>query len=347
MAKEEKKGKEPVKGFRKFLKGFLKTIGIVLLILVLAAGVLLVIPAFERSAADPDLYIMDWMRGLPDEKKLSEIRIPGAHDAATENVELAFVTRCQEHSIKKLLTDGFRYLDIRLAIEKKANGEGTDQKLRFVHGPMKCKTGFWPWAANLYLDDVLKDCYEFLENHPDETILFVVKQESGSESVEEFQSVLNHYVSENKDRWLLQSGEIPTLGEARGKLVLFRRYEDKAGLGADPGIPLFWEDQGNKDHTELNYAYEQSGVFTLAVQDRYKYGNEDKWAAFTAKPSQETDVCISFLSTAGSFVIGHPYGSAKALNKRFAELDPKDLPEGWIILDFGNVLLAKQIIDMN
>ncbi|MBQ7601131.1 MAG: hypothetical protein IJU49_03075, partial [Lachnospiraceae bacterium] len=177
MAKDEKKVKEPVKGFRKFLRGFLKTIGIVLLVLVLAAGALLVIPAFERSA-DPDLYIMDWMRGLPDEKKLSEIRIPGVHDAATENVELAFVTRCQEHSIKKLLTDGFRYLDIRLAIEKKANGEGTDQKLRFVHGPMKCKTGFWPWVSNLYLDDVLKDCYEFLENHPDETILFAVKQES-------------------------------------------------------------------------------------------------------------------------------------------------------------------------
>ena len=46
------------------------------------------------------------------------------------------------------------------------------------------------------------------------------------------------------------------------------------------------------EHTERNYLYEDNGVFTLAVQDRYKYAVEDKWAAFTAKPSKETDVTL-------------------------------------------------------
>ena len=39
MAKDEKKIKEPVKGFRKFLKGFLKTIGIVLLVFIVMSNI--------------------------------------------------------------------------------------------------------------------------------------------------------------------------------------------------------------------------------------------------------------------------------------------------------------------
>ncbi len=343
MAKKDKE-ENGAKKSKKGGKIVLRVLGILVLAFVLLLGTLLVIPAFERIGMEHDLSFMDWMGGIPDEKKLSEIRIPGAHDAATENVELAFVTRCQQMSIRKLLESGFRYLDIRLAVE---TGKDGTQKLRFMHGPTKCKTGFWPWESNLYLDDVLEDCYEFLRNHPDETILFVVKKESGSESIEEFQNVLNRYVSENRDKWLLTDSEIPTLGEARGKLVLFRRHEDAAGLGADAGIPLIWTDQGNKDHTELNYAYEQSGAFTLAVQDRYKYGNEDKWAAFTAKPSEKTDVTISFLSTAGSWVIGHPYAHAKVLDAKLMALSGEKIPEGWVIIDFGNVHLATKIIDAN
>lgn len=334
-------------GAKKTKKGgkiFLRVLGVLVLAFVLLIGTLLVIPAFEYIGMEHDLHITDWMRDIPDGKKLSEVRIPGAHDAATENVELAFAARCQQMSIKKLLESGFRYLDIRLAVETQKDGT---QKLRFMHGPTKCKTGFWPWEANLYLDDVLADCYDFLRDHPGETILFVVKQESGSESVQDFQTVLNRYVSENKDKWLLTDSEIPTMGEARGKLVLFRRYDDQAGLGADAGIPLIWTDQGNKDHTELNYAIETKNFYTLAVQDRYKYGNDDKWAAFTAKPSEKTDVTISFLSTAGGFVIGHPYAHAKVLDAKLMALPVDKIPEGWVIIDFGNVHLARKIIDAN
>ena len=349
--KEEEAKDQPKKNGRGELK---KTIGAVLLILILvlgfAVGTLLVIPAFEKLPAQSEEEhpeSADWMSALPDNRKLSRIRIPGVHDAATEYVELAFVTRCQQKSIGELLQDGYRYLDIRLAVEKRTKGEGTDLHLRFMHGPMKCKTGFWPWEANLYLENVLEDCYKFLEEHPGETIIFVVKQESGDESVEEFQAVLNGYISEHKDKWLLKDKELPTLGEARGKLVLFRRYADEAGLGADAGLPLIWSDQGNKDEVGQNYQTEDNGGFTLAVQDRYKYTNEDKWAAFTAKQPKEADVTVSFLSTAGSWVIGHPYANAEELNGKLMQLREKEIPKGWIILDFGNQDLARKIYETN
>ena len=343
---KEKKEKKPVKGFRRFLRGFFRVLGVLLLLLMIAVGALLLIPAFEKFNAKADPSMADWMSALPDEKKLSEIRIPGIHDAATEYVELAFITRCQEKSIKELLEDGFRYVDVRLMAEASQEAGGSS-RLRFMHGPTKCKTGFWPWEANLYLDDVLNDCYEFLEAHPGETILFVVKQESGNESVSKFQAVLNQYLEGKKDKWYLSEDTLPTLGEARGKLVLFRRYADEAGLGDEAGLPLIWADQGNKGQTELNYAVEQGGSFKLAVQDRYKYGNNDKWAAFTAAPSEQADVTVSFLSTAGNRAVGHPFAHAKALNKKLLALPKEKIPEGWIILDFGNAELAKHIVEAN
>ena len=53
------------------------------------------------------------------------------------------------------------------------------------------------------------------------------------------------------------------------------------------------------------------------------------------------------MSTAGNWIVGHPFAHAKELNARLAALPVKDLPEGWVILDFGNVDLAKHIIDAN
>ena len=345
MSENGKGSKTPKKGIHKGLKVFLGLVGALFLALLLFVGVLLLIPAFERRAdAAGEHAGADWMAALQDDRKLSEIRIPGAHDCATEFVQLAFVARCQQNSIGELLEDGFRYLDIRLAAE--GGSDGT-KRLRFMHGPTKCKTGFWPWESTLFLEDVLADCYAFLEAHPGETILFVVKKESGSESVREFQEILDRYVSGKKDKWYLSDGEIPTLGEARGKIVLFRRYEDEAGLGAEAGLPILWTDQGNKDRTELNYAYEDNSFYKLAVKDRYKYGNEDKWAAFTAKPAEASDVQVSFLSTAGSWIIGHPFGHAKELDAKLLALPAEDLPEGWIIIDFGTAETAQHIYQAN
>ena len=88
-------------------------------------------------------------------------------------------------------------------------------------------------------------------------------------------------------------------------------------------------------------------MFTLAVQDRYKYAVEEKWTAFTAKPSKDTDVTLSFLSTAGNWIVGHPFAYAKDLNKKLLALPKEELPRGWVLVDFGNAELAKHIIEAN
>ncbi len=309
------------------------------LLLLTVFTLMYIAPVFEtvdRTAA-PDSA--DWMARLDDAQALSEVTLPGTHDSATKDVQLAFFSKCQALDIGEQLEAGYRYLDIRLG----ADGE----RLKLMHGFTNCTTSGWPWAKALYLDTVLDRCFAFLSAHPTETVVFAVKQEHGSESVAQFQTLLNAYVQKNPDRWLL-TDRIPTVGEARGKLVLMRRYADEANLGAQSGIPLLWDNQNGHDDVSKHIATHDNGTYTLFVQDRYEYDTADKLQAFLeglkAGEAAPDAVSIHFLSTKGTATYGHPYSFAKALNPKLVKTDALS---GWIVVDFASAEIARHIYQSN
>ena len=310
-----------------------------LLALVLAALLLvvlgmLVLPLTERADTTPVPGSADWMAALPDDTPLSALVIPGTHDSATQFVRLAYFSKCQALSVGEQLEAGFRYLDIRL-------GDGDKGGLPLLmHGFTKCKVS--AFGSALTLDNVLADCYGFLAQHPTETVLFVVKHEHGTSPDAAMAEALENFISTRPRNWLV-TDTMPTLGEARGKLVLLRRWE-----GGD-GLPLLWEDQKGADDVSQNEAVTDEGAYRLWVQDRFEYGADDKWAAFTAgldAPRAAGDVLLSFLSTKGTGTYGHPYRFAKRLNARLLELDSSAL-RGWIAVDFGTPKLAEHIYSAN
>ena len=310
-----------------------------LLVLLPVAVLMYVVPAFETADRTTVEGSANWMARLDDGKPLSEVTLPGTHDSATKDVQLAFFSKCQALDIGEQLEAGYRYLDIRLG----ADGE----KLKLMHGFTNCTTMNAPWANALYLDAVLEDCYAFLNAHPTEAVVFAVKQEHGDESVAQFEQLLNAYVQKNPGKWLL-TDSVPTVGEARGKLVLMRRYADEANLGKNSGIPLLWDNQNGHDDVSKNLAVHDNGSYTLSVQDRYEYDAADKWNAFTAgllagRTGADT-VSIHFLSTKGTATYGHPYKFAKALNPKLLGTDALS---GWIIVDFADAKLAQHIYETN
>ena len=218
-----------------------------------------------------------------------------------------------------------------------------------MHGFTSCRTGDLPWSGALYLDAVLEDCYAFLDAHPGETVLFAVKQEHGDESVEDFQRVLDGYVKANPSYWL-KTDSMPTLGEARGKLVLLRRYDDAAGLGKAAGLPLRWADQRGEAGDGLDAELWDQGDYALWVQDRFEYNEKEKWTAFLRglahSDSGASEITLSFLSTKGSFAYGHPYRFASNLNHRLANDEGLQL-RGWVVLDYGSAPLAERIYSVN
>ncbi len=311
----------------------------ILAALLLFMLVMFIIPLTETGDQTTVEGSADWMARLSDDTPLNQVVLPGTHDSGTRYVQLGFFSKCQSKGIGGQLEAGYRYLDIRLAVD----GDG----LKLMHGFTNCRSGAMPWNAALSLDEVLEDCYVFLAEHPTETIVFAVKQEHGNETVEAFELLLNSYVQKEPEFWLL-TDTIPTVGEARGKIVLMRRYEDEAGLGSAAGIPLLWKNQNGYDDTSLNTVAEDNGSYTLWVQDRYEYGAEDKWSAFTAgmdgAGTGENDLAIHFLSTKGTAKFGHPYKYAKELNQRL--LERQELA-GWIVVDFASAPLAQHIYEAN
>ena len=319
---------------KKFFKTLGKIIAGVLILALLLVIALAVIPLTEKVPTAPSAGAGDWMAALPDDRVISEITIPGTHDCASQNAQLGFITKCQALDVAQQLNIGARYLDIRLG--------AVDGTLKLYHGVTKCKTSPLPWAEQIDLEDVLRDCYAFLDAHPGETILFAVKQEYGGLLEAEFDTLVQSYVQRSAERWLTLD-TLPTLGEARGKLVLLRRYE-----GA--GLSLLWANQNGHDDTSLNTAAENNGSYTLWVQDRYEYGAEDKWNAFLAGlDAAQTDgenAAVHFLSTKGTLPQGHPWFFAQKLNPQLLALDKEQL-SGWIVVDFLTPELAQAIYAAN
>ncbi len=319
----------------------LRIVLLLLALILLAALVMWIIPLTERDDGAVVAGSADWMARVDGSRALSELVIPGTHDSATKNVQLAFFSKCQAKDIRAQLDAGYRYLDIRLG----ADGE----KLKLMHGFTSCRTGPMPWSDALYLDSVLEQCYAFLREHPTETILFAVKQEHGDERVAEFQALLNTYTDRDRAMWIL-SGEMPTLDEARGKLVLFRRYADEGSYGPESGLPLLWEDQGGTENFALNTVSSDNGAYTLWVQDRFEYDAAHKWTAFLGgmrtAPGTSEECSLNFLSTKGTAAYGHPYHFAKTLNPQLLGL-PLTQSSGWIIVDFGTAELAEHIYSAN
>ena len=323
-----------------------KRIILTAVILLLAALLLVyvtlmfIIPAFETVDPTPVDGASDWMSGLDDSLYLSEVVLPGTHDSAADDVQLAFFSKCQDLSILEQLEAGFRYLDMRLEL--------SGDSFKLMHGFASCKTSGWPLAGSLQLNAVLDQCYRFLDSHPTECILFSAKKEHGDATVEAFETQLDRLISEHSDRWLL-TDHIPTVGEARGKLVLLRRYDDAASLGARSGIPFLWTDQNNRSDTELHADSFANGSYTLWVQDRFKYDTDDKWAAFTnallVGKTSGSELSLHFLSTNGSPSFGHPYRYASQLNAKLLSDTPA--LSGWVIVDFGSSEIAERIYKTN
>ncbi|KAK7417974.1 hypothetical protein QQX98_004276 [Neonectria punicea] len=154
-----------------------------------------------------------WMKELHDEWPLPVLSIPGTHNAATHHKALPSV-RCQSASVPEQLNNGVRFLDVRVS----ANPD--NDELSIVHGAFPISL-----TGNKYLKDFLEDVYAFLEKNPSEVILLSLKREgTGKGTDQQMGKYLKHsYVDKKRSRWWTEP-KVPTLGAARGKIVIIRRF---------------------------------------------------------------------------------------------------------------------------
>lgn len=374
----EKPKKKPV--WAQILLSIGYTLG-VLLLLILA--LMMVIPPIEEMIvrlqktesvigeqavlhmeSDEGYKPTDWMLAVDDATPLNLITIPGTHNSAARCAQLALFSKCQAYDISEQLNLGYRALDIRVGVKAQKDGS---RKLILKHGFTNCLNDVWLWSGSVYLEDVVNDCNAFLTKHPTETILFIVKYEDGDESLSEIQTMLDSVVNQNRDRWLL-TDTMPTLSEARGKIVLMRRYEDEAGLKENAGLAVDWDGQGREKQASDPYVlqpYDYNCSDFVAAEDYYEQDNDEKWRNFinalnllavnretgvlaSSKDVQNERIALIFLSSKGSMSYGHPYLHSMELNPKLEKLEfAKGYSYGWIFVDFGTENLAKLIYSNN
>lgn len=201
------------------------------------------------------------MKAYSDETLLVHMNIPGTHDAATWNYSLAtqqsldHITdlvrdaevnpaayRCQDLSMIAMLDAGIRVFDLRYAYDV------TNTTLVFWHGP-----GLVSETATV--DDVLYGFYNWLDHHPSEA-LFLSFQYEGSttqyatEDAGVQLQLFDALSSLAARQYILQTtGTLGTLGEARGKITLLKRFDldmlPTSYTNALPGLhlsPANWTD---------------------------------------------------------------------------------------------------------
>jgi len=218
-------------------------------------------PAVTPSFVPP---LSNWMSHVEGIKKLSELSIPGSHDTCALYEPFPSTARCQTLALQQQLEAGVRFLDIRC---------------RHVHDAFKIFHGSADQRQSF--EEVLFTCSAFLTNHPTECILMSIQQEYKPDgNTRSFEQTFDVYVNASTNLWYLKDG-IPTMDEARGKVVLFRRFPASMipkGIAASD-----WRDNtnfwiGHSLRIQDNYVVKDKQAKWDAVQALFKEietGNRD------------------------------------------------------------------------
>src|SRR5215510_7181398 len=157
----------------------------------------------------------DWMRWVPDSKLLSELSLPGTHDTMARYG--GDLVEAQSLPLRSQLDAGIRVIDIRC--------RHIEDVFAIHHGIV---------FQNAYFgNDVLQVCYEFLQDHPTETIIMRL----GNAGVPDEKDCTRTY--EETFLWYRDSitygsciattsttdySTMQTLGAVRGKVVILQDF---------------------------------------------------------------------------------------------------------------------------
>ncbi|KAI4164693.1 MAG: hypothetical protein LQ342_001668 [Letrouitia transgressa] len=207
----------------------------------------------------PIVKLASWMQLLKDDTPLSAVSIPGTHNSPACYHALPSV-RCQAVSPSDQLENGVRFFDIRVQPEKPSSS--INDRLVLVHGVFPISL-----TGNKYFRNLVQEVFAFLDRNPSETVIMSVKREGmGNSSDAQLSRILFDHYAGDLSRWFT-APRIPYLGEARGKIVLIRRFVLEESLKEEFG-GAGWGIDGENWADNTPYATCTSG--DICVQDFYE-----------------------------------------------------------------------------
>ena len=161
---------------------------------------------------------LNWMSKLPDELPITELSIPGTHDAGTCNMGSATSKQDQQYHIDDLLRAGVRHLDVRTG-----GGDGTNP-IVIIHSD---DDAYNRAGKNLTLDEVMGWVNSFLDENGGETIVLQLKEDKEDKVYENWRGVATaeyfRRLAQTPGSKVWVGDHVPMLGEVRGKIVIMSR----------------------------------------------------------------------------------------------------------------------------
>ncbi|BCS27189.1 phosphatidylinositol-specific phospholipase C [Aspergillus puulaauensis] len=174
-------------------------------------------PAGSHLAVFSSANLNAWMRELKDDTLLSSLSIPGTHNSPTCHVAPPSV-RCQAVDPREQLKNGVRFFDIR--VQPKFPEDKSKDELALVHSTFPISL-----TGEKLFRDLEREVNDFLEHNPSETLIISLKREGpGNHTDQQLSRIVRDHYARDGSRWYTDP-KIPTLGEARGKIVLVRRFD--------------------------------------------------------------------------------------------------------------------------
>uniref|UniRef100_A0A3Q3M994 Uncharacterized LOC113126610 n=1 Tax=Mastacembelus armatus TaxID=205130 RepID=A0A3Q3M994_9TELE len=260
---------------------------------------------------NPEFLNPSWMTNIPDDQSLSEVTMAGTHNSMA--LYGGVYAECQTWSLPSQLRAGVRFLDIRV---RNVNGN-----LTIHHGVSYQQAHF---------GQVLQGVVDFLREYPSETVLMRVKEEF-SETNDIYSPVVDYIQGYAHWDLLWHSRLVPTMGEARGKLIILQDFS-----GPDLGMR----------YRSLDIADYWKIPTLLHVGEKWQNVYEHLEAAPEGNKAQ---IFLTYSSGAGVFAF--PRAVAQRINAQLYDyLRAKtDLNQrlGIICMDFPAAPIIQMITDFN
>lgn len=228
-----------------------------------------IMPAFPNPLPTRN----NWITPLDSRIYVSQLSIPGSHDAATgEGMNLGIMdsfAATQELGIDDQWDLGVRCFDFRPAYYSLLGNSG---ELYIWHSGFRTKIT-WKNAMNKLISKLSTNSGEFA------IVVFRHETETGiGKKTSAFISEMTAWVNENSSHLVTWKPNL-TIGEARGKIILLSR---ESNLPAPCAYMYRWEDAQNSNGATISImeSHGSDTVGTLYLQDWYNSDSQDaKWTS--------------------------------------------------------------------
>lgn len=310
-----------------------------------------------------------WITGLADtSKSITELNIPGTHDTGTFAKLVADLdgirgdlpinkntfSQCQEYDITQQLQQGIRFLDIRLSsLDNIKNGVSgwnvMGHAIKLATANHESTALFIVHDKMLYeytFSQVLAACKKFLSDNPGEFIVMSVKPDGFG-----FKDKL--WEQYDSDPIFYDGCQYPTVAQAKGKIVLLRRFGGDKFRGFELDVPdnrISGVQSHKHKGCNTEYRYVTQDQYDIDLEQTYK--KQGTVNDFLNTYTQDTSglLLLNFISYVGKYYgLPYPRDAARHMNPwLYKELLKRGKGKyGTVIMDFPPQPLIDSIIRSN